>query len=57
MQRDFEELPSEAFRPLRDSLNVSENAYNLFFLLDSCYYLFSFTLHLLEQVVTCYNLQ
>ena len=22
VQRDFEELPSEAFRPLRDSLNV-----------------------------------
>lgn len=25
VQRDFEELPSEAFRPLRDSLNVSEH--------------------------------
>lgn len=24
VQRDFEELPSTAFRPLRDSLNVSE---------------------------------
>lgn len=34
VQRDFEELPSEAFRPLRDSLNVSEHPLSSFLLLN-----------------------
>lgn len=37
VQRDFEELPSTAFRPLRDSLNVSWYlSYNIFELIREC---------------------